>query len=55
MGAPFEGNWSSVTEAYYVGAGGGEVIWMIIAIALCVGALFVGARHETQAYAKTKK
>lgn len=54
MGAPFEGNWSSVTEAYYVGAGSSELIWLIIALVILVGALFVGARHETQAYNKTK-
>ena len=50
MGSPFEGSWDAVKDsAYYVGAGGGEAIWLIISIALCVLALFMGHRHESKA------
>ena len=50
FGAPFDtGSWEGVTESYYAGAGG-ELIWLIISIVLCVAALIGGHIHETVAY-----
>lgn len=47
-------DWAAVEGAYYTGAGGGEMIWFIIALALCVLALVVGSKHELDAYKKLK-
>ena len=54
LGSPIEdGSWNSVADAaYYAGHGGGEAVWLIVSIVLCVVALFVGARHESQSYKK---
>lgn len=47
MGASFE-TWDAVTDAaYYVGAGS-EVIWLAIAVILCVVALMIGHSHESK-------
>ena len=57
MGAPFE-SWDAVEGAYYVGAGGSwEMIWFLVSVVLCVVALWMGARHELDAYksAEAKK
>lgn len=40
--------------AYYVGYGSGEVIWLLVAIVLCVVPLIVGSRHELDAYKKVQ-
>ena len=49
IGAPFEGSWDAVTDsAYYAGAGG-ELIWLLVSIALCILACVVGHRHESNA------
>lgn len=49
FGASFE-NWADVVgSSYYTGFEGGEVIWLFIAIALCVISLFVGHSHESKA------
>ncbi len=48
-------DWTAVEGAYYAGAGGGEWLWLFIAIALTVIPLFMGAKHELQAYEKIKK
>lgn len=47
-------DWSTVEGAYYVGHGSGEVIWLLIAIVLCVVPLIVGSRHELDAYKKVQ-
>lgn len=50
MGAPFD-SWEGVEGAYYMGAGTSwEVIWFLVAVVLCIGALWVGAKHELDAY-----
>ncbi|MEO1549742.1 MAG: hypothetical protein AAFR93_04835 [Pseudomonadota bacterium] len=54
MGSPLE-SFDGFEGAYYTGAGSGEMIWLIIAIALCVAALVMGARHELDAYKKADK
>lgn len=52
IGAPFE-SWDAVAGAsYYTGLGGGELIWLVISIALCVLAIFVGHGHEKKANSK---
>lgn len=54
-GAPFDtGTWAGVTDSYYAGAGG-EFIWLMISIALCVVALIGGAIHEGRAYRKAER
>ncbi len=52
MGSPLkEATWNGVEGAYYTGAGGGmEIIWLGVSIAMCVVALWVGGRHESEAY-----
>lgn len=48
MGSSFE-KWDAVKDAaYYVGAGG-EAIWLIISIVMCVAAIIVGHKHESKA------
>ena len=54
MGAPFDGNWADVSAAYFVGLGGGEVVWLLLSIAACILALIVGGRHERHAYDNVK-
>lgn len=51
MGSPLEeASWNGVEATYYVGAGGGEMIWLIASIACCVLALIIGHSHESGAY-----
>ena len=52
MGAPFENGWADVAgAAMYPGAGTSwEVIWLVISIAICVGAIWSGGRHEADSY-----
>ena len=54
MGAPFDtGTWNGVEGAYFTGAGGGMmVVWLLVAIALCVLPLVVGHKHESERYKK---
>ena len=50
MGWSFdEASWNAVEGAYY-SAIGSEFLWFVISAVLCVIALFVGARHELDAY-----
>jgi len=49
IGAPFD-KWEDVAGAsYYTGLGSGEFIWLVIAIILCILALWWGHRHESEA------
>lgn len=51
MGSPLEeASWNSVEGAYYAGAAGGEMIWLVASIVCCVIALVVGHSHEAGAY-----
>ena len=57
MGSAFD-TWNDVDGAYYMGAGTSwEVIWLLLSIVICVVALWMGARHELDAYksAEAKK
>lgn len=52
MGSSFD-NWDTVTGAYYMGANSSwEVIWTLVALAICIIALIAGSRHELDAYKK---
>ena len=48
IGAPFEGSWDAVVDAAYYNGAGGELIWLLISIALCILACVVGHRHESK-------
>lgn len=52
MGAPFEGGWEAVTGAMYPGVGGGETLWLLISVAICVIAIIAGGKHEADSYRK---
>ena len=55
MGAPFDtGTWNGVTESIY-NAAGTEALWLFISIALCIVALWMGHKHESDAYDKAEK
>ncbi len=55
MGSSFD-NWDAVEGAYYMGAGTSwEVIWTLVALAICIIALIAGSRHELEAYKKVAK
>ncbi|MEM7427354.1 MAG: hypothetical protein AAF441_14765 [Pseudomonadota bacterium] len=54
MGAPFDtGTWNGVTESIY-NASGTEALWLFISIALCCVALWMGGKHESEAYDKAE-
>jgi hypothetical protein len=44
-------DWAAVDGAYYAGMGS-EAFWLFLSIALCAGALILGAIHEKKAYSK---
>lgn len=51
MGSPIE-TWDGAA-AYFTGAGGvTPVLFLVLALAVCVGALIHGARHENESYEK---
>ena len=55
MGSDFS-SWDAVTGAYYMGANSSwEVIWTVVAVAVCVIALVAGSKHELDAYKKISK
>ncbi|MFK7892006.1 MAG: hypothetical protein AB8B63_14415 [Granulosicoccus sp.] len=50
-GSPLEAaTWNGVEAAYYTGAGGAEMPWLIVSIVCCVLALILGHSHESAAY-----
>ena len=52
MGAP-DSSWEELVAngaAYYTGYGSGEVLWTIIAAAICVLAIIVGGMQESKSY-----
>lgn len=48
-------DWAAVDGAMYTGAGGGEMLWVIVALVLCVVALVIGFKHEHDAQKKISK
>lgn len=54
MGAEFS-DWALYKGAMYMGANSSwEVIWTLVAAALCVAALVIGSRHELDAYKRMR-
>ena len=52
MGAEFA-DWALYKGAMYMGANSSwELVWTLLAAAICVSALVVGSRHELDAYKK---
>jgi len=52
MGSNFD-TWNDVAGPIYMGANSSwEVIWLIVSIVMCLAALWVGSRHELDAYKK---
>ena len=55
MGSPFDtGTWNGVTESIY-NAAGTELLWLIVSIALCCVALWMGHSHESDSYKRVEK
>lgn len=54
MGFPFDkAEWVDGMEAIFPGAGGSMPgTWTVIAIVVCLGALFIGQKAETTKYKK---
>lgn len=54
MGSSFD-SWSEVTGPIYMGAGTSmELVWTLVAAALCVIALIMGGIHENDAYRRAR-
>ena len=50
MGSAFD-SWDAAEGAYYMGANSSwEVIWLLVAVGMCLLALWMGSRHELDAY-----
>ncbi len=55
MGAPFDtGTWNGVTESIH-NAAGTEALWLFVSIILCCVALWMGHKHEVDAYNRADK
>ena len=55
MGWSFDApDWSLVEGAYYAGMGS-ELLWVVLSIVVCVAALFVGCKHELDAYKREQE
>ncbi len=55
MGSAFS-DWAQFEGPLYMGANTSwEVIWTLVAVAMCIVALVVGSRHELDAYKKMKE
>ena len=52
MSSAFD-TWNEIAGPIYMGANSSwETIWLAVSVAICVVALFVGSRHELDAYKK---
>ena len=52
MGSAFD-TWNEIAGPIYMGANSSwETIWLAVSVGICVVALFVGSRHELDAYKK---
>lgn len=55
MGSAFS-DWALATGPVYMGANSSwEMIWTLLAAALCIVALISGSRHELDAYKRLKQ
>ncbi|MGI9387333.1 MAG: hypothetical protein ACR2OX_07865 [Methyloligellaceae bacterium] len=54
MGSPLPtASWNGVEGAYYMGMNTTwEPIWLFVSIAMCVMAVWVGGKHEADAYSR---
>ena len=54
MGSSFD-NWGAAEGAIYMGANSSwEVIWTLVALAICIYAMIAGSRHELNSYKKVE-
>ena len=54
MGSAFS-DWVMFEGPIYMGANSGwEVIWTLVAAAMCIVAMVIGSRHELDAYKRLK-
>ena len=54
MGSSFD-SWTDIVAeggAYYPGVGSMEIVWVGLSIVMCVAALYIGGKHESDAYKK---
>lgn len=49
------GTWDGFAGAYYTGFGSTETLWLIVSIAMIVLAIWLGGRHEKEAYEAVEK
>ena len=55
MGSAFT-DWAEATGPIYMGANSSwEVVWTLVAVALCITAMVIGSRHELDAYKRLKE
>ncbi|MEM9063570.1 MAG: hypothetical protein AAGD13_24185 [Pseudomonadota bacterium] len=54
MGWPFDAASWDVAEGAYYSAVGSELIWLIVSVVMCLAAMFVGSKHELDAYRKAE-
>lgn len=55
MGSQFS-DWAEATGPIYMGANSSmEVVWTLVAVAICVISIISGSRHELDAYKRLKK
>lgn len=55
MGSAFS-DWAQAEGPIYMGANSSmEVVWTLVAAAICVVALIIGSKHELDAYKRMKK
>lgn len=50
MGSAID-TWNDAAGAIYMGAGTSwELIWLVVSAAMCVAAIYIGGKHEADAY-----
>lgn len=55
MGSAFT-DWQQAIGPIYMGANSSwEVVWLVVAVALCIAALVTGSKHELDAYKRLEK
>lgn len=55
MGSAFD-SFDGIEGAYYVGASTSwELIWLAVSVIMCVVALWVGSKHELDAYKEAER
>lgn len=49
------GTWDGFEGAFYTGLGSGELLWLIVTMMLLAVAIWLGNKHEKQAYDAVSK